>query len=198
MRKAAKNVMDADIRNANMSIYTRTGDDGTTATFGGIRKSKSDPLFYAIGTIDELTSFIGLVIGKLDNKRDKLFLTEVQENLYLIMANLSGGKKNLDNLNEEVKIIEKKIDEMELNLPKLNKFILPQGTELSSWFHIIRTICRRAERNVVKLHNNNEATCLPTGKVKQCSNAIRYLNRLSDLFFVMARFYNKGNREVVV
>lgn len=191
MKKAVKNVMDADIQNVNMPIYTRTGDDGTTATYGGIRRSKSDLLFYAIGAIDELTSFIGLVIGKLKNKKDKLFLSKVQENLYLIMANLSGGKKNLDNLNEEVKIIEKKIDEMELTLPKINKFILPQGTELSSWFHIIRTICRRAERNVVKLFDNN-------GAMKQYNNITRYLNRLSDLFFVMARFYNKENREVIV
>jgi len=183
--------MDVDIQNVNMPIYTRTGDDGTTATYGGIRRSKSDLLFYAIGAIDELTSFIGLVIGKLNNEKDKLFLSKVQENLYLIMANLSGGKKNLDNLNEEVKIIEKKIDEMELTLPKINKFILPQGTELISWFHIIRTICRRAERNVVKLFDNN-------GAMKQYNNITRYLNRLSDLFFVMARFYNKENREVIV
>ena len=191
MRKVVKNVMDVDIQNVNMPIYTRTGDDGTTATYGGIRRSKSDLLFYAIGAIDELTSFIGLVIGKLNNEKDKLFLSKVQENLYLIMANLSGGKKNLDNLNEEVKIIEKKIDEMELTLPKINKFILPQGTELSSWFHVIRTICRRAERNIVKLFDNN-------GAMKQYNNITRYLNRLSDLFFVMARFYNKENREVIV
>jgi cob(I)alamin adenosyltransferase len=177
--------MDADFRNANMSIYTRTGDDGTTATYGGggIRKSKSNPLFYAIGSVDELTSFIGLVIGKLNNKKDKLFLTGVQRNLYLIMASLSGDKKDLDNLNGEVKIIEKKIDEMELNLPKLNKFILPQGTELSSWFHVLRSVCRRAERNVVKFKNNLVI--------------VKYFNRLSDLFFVIARTYGK-NKEIIL
>jgi len=183
MRKVVKNVMDADSRNANMPIYTRTGDDGTTATFSGIRKSKSDPLFYAIGAIDELTSFIGLVIGKLNNKKDKLFLSEVQKNLYLIMASLSGSKKKLKYLTEKVKIIEKKIDEMELTLPKLNKFILPQGTELSSWFHVLRSVCRRAERNVVKFKNNLVI--------------VKYLNRLSDLFFVIARTYGK-NKEIVL
>lgn len=174
-----------------MPIYTRTGDDGTTASYGGVRKSKSDLLFYAIGSVDELTSFIGLVIGKLNNKEDKLFLSSIQKNLYLIMASLSGDKKDSSFLAEEVKTFEKKIDEIQASLPELNKFILPQGTELSSWFHIIRTICRRAERNIVKLFTSNET-------VKQCSNIIIYLNRLSDLFFALARFYNKENREVVV
>jgi cob(I)alamin adenosyltransferase len=187
MKKDVRNVMDADIRNVNMAIYTRTGDDGTTATYGGIRKSKSGPLFYAIGALDELTSFIGLVIGKINNEKDKLFLSDIQKNLYLIMASLSGSKKNLNYLTEEVKIFEKKIDEMELSLPKLNKFILPQGSELSSWFHILRTTCRRAERNIIKLEIRNLKL-----------EIIRYLNRLSDLFFVMARFYNKENKEVVV
>ena len=87
----------------------------------------------------------------------------------------------------EVEIIEKKIDKLTLTLPQLNKFILHQGTETSSWFHILRTVCRRAERNVVKLKIVN-------GKLK----IFEYLNRLSDLFFVMARFYNKDNEEVVV
>ena len=170
-----------------MPIYTRTGDDGTTSTYGGVRKSKSAPLFYAIGAIDELTSFIGLVVGKLNNKKDKLFLSKIQKNLYLIMASLSGSKKDLNFLKLEVEIIEKKIDKLTLTLPQLNKFILPQGTETSSWFHILRTVCRRAERNVVKLKIVN-------GKLK----IFEYLNRLSDLFFVMARFYNKDNEEVVV
>ena len=191
MKKDVRSVMDADIQNVNMAIYTRTGDDGTTATYGGARKLKSDPLFYAIGAVDELTSFIGLVIGKLNNKKDKLFLSDIQENLYLIMANLSGSKKNLGYLADNVKLFEKKIDEMELTLPKLNKFILPQGSELSSLFHILRTICRRCERNVIKY---SDSLKIENRKLE----IVQYLNRLSDLFFVMARFYNKENKEVVV
>jgi cob(I)alamin adenosyltransferase len=166
-----------------MSIYTRTGDDGTTATYGGIRKPKSDLLFYAIGTVDELTSFIGLVINKLKRKDDRLFLTQIQKDLYLVMAVLAGGKKDLSHLAQEVKKIEEKIDKLESDLPKLNKFILPQGSELSSWFHVLRSVCRRAERNVVKFKNNLVI--------------VKYLNRLSDLFFVIARTYGK-NKEIVL
>jgi cob(I)alamin adenosyltransferase len=172
-----------------MSIYTRAGDDGTTATFGGIRKSKSDLLFYAIGAIDELTSFIGLTVVKITNKKDKDFLINIQKDLYEIMACLSGAKVSLIFLNNKVLIFEKKIDDLENKLLKLNRFILPGGTEVSSWFHILRTVCRRAERNVVKLFNNNET-------MKRCNNMIRYLNRLSDLFFVMARTYGK-NKETI-
>jgi cob(I)alamin adenosyltransferase len=183
-----------------MPIYTRSGDDGTTTTYGGTRKFKSDPLFYAIGAIDELTSFIGLTAVKITKNKDKDFFTNIQKNLYKIMAYLSGAKVSLDFLNNEVLIFEKKIEELDKKLPKLNRFILPGGTEISSWFHIIRAICRRAERNVVKLLDNNKtmrSAFAEASADKQCNNMIRYLNRLSDLFFVMARIYGK-NKEIVL
>jgi cob(I)alamin adenosyltransferase len=173
-----------------MPIYTRTGDDGTSAVYGGTRKSKSDLLFYAIGAIDELTSFIGLVTVNITDKKDKGFLTDIQKDLYEIMACLSGAKISLDYLSGRVLIFEKKMEESQQKLPELNRFIIPGGTEFSAWFQILRTVCRRAERNVVKLHENNET-------MKQCINVIRYLNRLSDLFFVMARAYGK-NKETVL
>lgn len=173
-----------------MPIYTRTGDLGTTGLYGGKRLSKSDLRVEAYGSVDELTSFIGLVINKLKRKDDKLFLTQIQKDLYLVIAVLAGGKKDLNHLTQEVKKIEEKIDKLELNLPKLNKFILPQGNELSSWFHVLRSVCRRAERNVVKyLHS------LKTENYKL--KIIEYLNRLSDLLFVMARNYGK-NKEIIL
>ena len=167
-----------------MSIYTKTGDDGTTAIYGGKRLLKSDLQVEAYGSIDELTSFIGLVLNKLINRKDKLFLISLQKDLYQIMAVLSGA--NIDSkflFGEKALTFENKIDELEKKLPRLNKFILPGGTETSSWFHILRVICRRAERNVVRFNNN--------------IIIIKYLNRLSDLLFVMARTYGK-NKEIIL
>ena len=143
-----------DIVNVDMSIYTKTGDDGTTAIYGGKRLLKSDLQVEAYGSIDELTSFIGLVLNKLINRKDKLFLISLQKDLYQIMAVLSGA--NIDSkflFGEKALTFENKIDELEKKLPRLNKFILPGGTETSSWFHILRVICRRAERNVVRFNN---------------------------------------------
>jgi len=166
-----------------MPIYTSTGDDGTTALYGGKRLLKSDLQIEACGSVDELTSFIGLVKDKIKNKSEKLFLISVQKDLYQIMAFLSGAKLDLKFLEEKVLSFEKKIDELEKKLPKLNRFILPGGTEISSWFQILRVICRSAERNVIRFNNN--------------IIIIKYLNRLSDLLFVMARNYGK-NKEVVL
>ena len=167
-----------------MSIYTRTGDAGTTGLYGGKRILKSDLQVEAYGSIDELTSFIGLVANKLINKKDKLFLISLQKDLHQIMASLSGAKTDLEFLFEKkVLSFENKIDSLEKKLPKLTKFILPGGTEISSWLHILRVICRRAERNVVRFNNN--------------IIIVKYLNRLSDFLFVMARTYGK-NKEIVL
>ena len=183
MKRVVKNAMDVDIVNVNMSIYTKTGDDGTTALYGGKKLLKSDLQVEVYGSVDELTSFIGLVKDKIKNKNDKLFLISLQKDFYQIMAFLSGAKLDLKFLEEKVLTFEKKIDELEKKLPKLNRFILPGGTEISSWFQILRVICRRAERNVVRFNNN--------------IIIVKYLNRLSDLLFVMARNYGK-NKEVVL
>ena len=168
-----------------MSIYTRTGDKGTTSLFGGKRVSKSDLQVEAYGSVDELSSFLGLVIAKLP-KKEKILLQEIQKDLYKIMAHLSESKSDLGFLVSRVKNFEKKIDGVEKKLPKLTRFILPGGTELSSWFHILRTVCRRAERSVVKFFSSNET-------MKQSNNVtiMKYLNRLSDLFFTLARWYGR-------
>ena len=167
-----------------MTIYTRTGDLGMTSLYGGKRVSKSDIQIEAYGSVDELTSFIGLVASKISTKGgDKLFLISLQRDFHQIMAALAGAKINLKFLTEKIIGFEKKIDSLEKNLPKLNKFILPGGTEMSAWFHILRVICRRAERNVVRFNND--------GMI------VKYLNRLSDLFFTMARLYGK-NQEIVL
>lgn len=159
-----------------MKIYTKTGDDGTTSLFGGQRLPKTDPQVNAYGTVDELSSFIGLLIEKV-SKTDKQFLTEIQQNLYVIMSLLSGAPVKNTLLQEGVQNLEKRIDNIELNLPKLTHFILPQGSEASSLAHISRTLCRRAEREIVK--------------IKPLSLILQYINRLSDFLFVLARQYTK-------
>ena len=168
-----------------MSIYTRTGDKGTTSLFGGKRVSKSNLQVEAYGSVDELTSYIGLVNSKYKSQKSKFFLVEIQKDLYKIMAYLSGAKTDLKFLDRRVNDFEKQIDKLDKKLPKLTRFILPGGNQLSAWFHILRAVCRRAERNVIRYSET-----LTTNY--QLLTTIRYLNRLSDLFFTLARWYGKG------
>ncbi len=163
-------------------IYTKTGDAGTTALFGGKRVKKSDDAVEAYGSVDELSSVIGFLVAKSERASDRELLTKIQENLYQIMAVLSGYKNPLDTLPAEVSAIEKAIDDMEAQLPKLTQFILPQGGESSSFAHIARTVCRRAERRVVELYEQAPSEAV--------SRSMQYLNRLSDFFFVFARTLN--------
>lgn len=165
-----------------MPIYTKTGDRGQTSLFGGKRLSKADPLIDAYGTIDELTSILGLIaarIVKTKGKKDADFLASVQHDLYTIMAHLAGSKHPIEYLEDRVKLFEQIIDAIQLKLPKLNRFILPGGTVDGAWFQIARAVTRRAERNVVGLR-------------KDYPIAVKYLNRLSDLLFMYARKYSKG------
>jgi len=171
-----------------MSITTKTGDDGTTALFGGKRVSKDDPQIEAYGTIDETTSFIGLTHHLLDKKDQKL-VTEIQQSLYEIMAFISGYSLNLSKLSKFTKSLEKNIYELEKILPPLTKFILPQGTETSSRLHVARAVARKSERKVVWFMNQ-----MKKDKDKMLE-PIKYLNRLSDLLFMLARKYNKEEKK---
>lgn len=190
MKKAVKSAMDADTANANMPIYTRTGDSGTTSLFGGKKISKADCQIETYGSIDELTSYTGLVVVKLKNKKDINILIQIQKDLYKIMSFLSGAKINLLGLEKKVLEFEKKIDLIEGKLPKLNKFILPGGNEISALFQILRVICRKAERRNIDYFNSKQIT-------DNELRIIKYLNRLSDLFFTFARKYGKDNEIVL-
>ena len=170
-----------------MPIYTKTGDRGETSLYGGKRISKSSLRVEACGSVDELTSFIGLVVSRIKEKKIKEFLTIIQKDLYRIMGFLSGAQTDLKSLENEIAEFEKIINKMDKKLPKLNRFILPQGTELASWFHILRTVCRRTERCVVTVFNSQNSTTRNNQLV-----ITKYLNRLSSVFFMFARWYNKG------
>lgn len=164
-----------------MPIYTRIGDDGTTSLFGGRRVVKSNFIINALGSIDELSSFIGMTAFKMKKTdRRKTVLFSIQKDLYQIMAHVAGNNKIKINYEKKVKVFERTIDQTSIGLRPLTGFIVPGGNEVSCWFHILRTVCRRCERNIISSQ--------PT---------IKYFNRLSDLFFVLARFYGRSTEIVL-
>jgi cob(I)alamin adenosyltransferase len=168
-------------------IYTKTGDDGTTGLFGGGRVAKDSLRIESYGTVDELNSVLGLAraLG-LGAGHDELVAT-VQEQLFVLGADLAtphGAMKNfpLPRVTpDDVVCLERAIDRLEETLPPLKSFILPGGSQAGAALHVGRTVCRRAERAVVMLaHEEPEIGPLP----------VQYLNRLSDLLFVLARAAN--------
>ena len=169
-----------------MKIYTKTGDDGNTGLQGDFRISKSHSRIMAYGTVDEVNATIGVVLtNNLDNDIKQL-LSQIQNDLFLLGSDLSN--QNLDDLNNRISVsmvekIETSIDTFELELPPITNFILPGGNSAAAHIHQVRTIIRRAETLVVKLSDKDEIN----------SNCIKYLNRLSDLMFVMGRLINKRN-----
>ena len=177
-----------------MKIYTKTGDKGTTALFGGTRLPKHHIRIESYGTVDELNAFIGLVRDSISNAALKAELKSIQSTLFTIGAHLAADptKENLwlpEIHPAVVELLENGIDRMEENLEPLKNFILPGGHPIVSYCHVVRCICRRAERNVVAL--GEQETIAPI--------LSQYLNRLSDYFFVLARFVGKelGAEEII-
>lgn len=165
-----------------MKIYTKTGDKGTTALYGGKRLSKGDWRIEAYGTVDELNAHIGLVASLIKDIEYKDVLQDIQSRLFDIGTHLAAepGKKNLilpEIPETKISILEQYIDTMNEQLPELKNFILPGGNVEAANCHVARTVCRRAERNVVRLAENEAVELV----------LIQYLNRLSDFLFVLAR-----------
>ncbi|WP_075350722.1 cob(I)yrinic acid a,c-diamide adenosyltransferase [Algoriphagus marinus] len=165
-----------------MKIYTKTGDQGITSLLGGTRVPKSDLRIDVYGTVDELNSYIGLLRDQEVNKDRSELLKEIQDRLFTIGADLATvpGKdkvKKPDLLSEDIELLEREMDQMELKLPPLTAFILPGGHTAVSFCHLARTVCRRTERITVEL-----ASFEPVSEL-----VIQYLNRLSDFLFVLGR-----------
>lgn len=165
-----------------MKIYTKTGDTGATSLFGGKRLSKADLRIESYGTVDELNSYVGLLRDQEVNQKRKNVLIEIQDRLFTLGSMLAtepgNTKVKIPTLREEdVVFLEKQIDEMELRLPEMKSFVLPGGHPSVSFGHVARTVCRRAERLVVALHEIETVDLL----------IVRYLNRLSDYLFVLCR-----------
>lgn len=165
-----------------MKIYTKTGDQGTTALFGGKRVSKADLRIDTYGTVDELNSWVGLLRDQEVNSERKDFLINIQDRLFTIGSNLAtepgNTKVKIPALGgQDVQALEKAIDEMDASLPAMKSFILPGGHQSVSFCHVARTVCRRSERLVIALNSQEPVDSL----------VIQYLNRLSDYLFVLAR-----------
>lgn len=177
----------------HMSIYTKTGDRGSTSLFGGKRISKSSSQVEAYGTIDELSSWLGFIIAKLVDQKDIQLLTNLQNDFHKIMSVLSANTKlKLSMLEVHTKEHEAYIDELDKKLPKLTSFILLQGGETASRFHIARTVCRRAERSLVRLFSGNKSDIAEENQ----EHILKYVNRLSDLLFMLARKYSEYEKKV--
>ncbi|HYF30379.1 MAG TPA: cob(I)yrinic acid a,c-diamide adenosyltransferase [Chitinophagaceae bacterium] len=166
-------------------IYTKTGDGGNTSLIGGTKVPKSHLRIESYGTVDELNSFIGLVHDYMDDEHTRLTLKEVQDRLFTIGSSLACDpdkepKLRIPDLKEDdIVFLEKEIDKMNEILPVMKSFLLPGGHVAVSTTHVARCVCRRAERCCVNLQEH---------QLQVEPIVIKYLNRLSDYLFVLARF----------
>ena len=179
-----------------MKIYTKTGDKGETALYGGTRVSKASARVESYGTIDELNSFIGFAKTEINDEKVLAQVKKIQFDLFTVGSEsatptdkltLANGKSRLSLMISETEIEELEIwmDDFEEELQPLQYFILPGGGKAATSLHICRTVCRRAERSLVFLNESE--------KVRP--ELIKYLNRLSDYLFVLARYMSKINNE---
>lgn len=170
-------------------IYTKTGDKGQSSLGDGSRLKKSSQYFNAIGDVDETNAILGLVETNITNKEIKSLIAHIQNDLFDLGADLCipyDKKGKLKITPKQTAYLEEQIDAFNQKLEPLNSFILPGGTEAGALMHVARTVCRRAERNLVELNEQN--TINP--------ETLSYMNRLSDLLFVMARIIN-GKDEIL-
>ena len=163
-------------------IYTKTGDDGTTGLGDGTRLPKHHPRVAAYGTVDELSSVFGLAVASGLDDPYRRYLIEIQNDLFDVGADLSvpeteETRERLRVRPEQTTWLEERCDEVNADLPKLRSFLLPGGTAAAAQLHVCRTVCRRAERRALLVEDANP-------------EVVRYLNRLSDLLFILSRGAN--------
>ena len=174
-----------------MKIYTKTGDKGTTSLIGGKRVLKNSDKLNAYGTIDELNSFLGLLRAKTTDENIKTEILDIQNTLFNVGAYLALDE-NVEKIpefaqisDEKIKKLEDLIDFFQENLPKITNFIIYGENELSAICHVCRAVCRRAEREIITVNQQYNID----------TNITTYINRLSDLLFVLARIYTKNEEK---
>jgi len=173
-----------------MKIYTRFGDKGSTSLIGGTVVPKNDSRVIAYGSVDELNAVLGIAIAFSDLEDMTTLLSRVQEDLFVIGAELATkGAKTKPIPHTRIDDLEKEIDALWDHLPPLHNFVLPGGSKTASLLHLARTVCRRAERDIVEL--SQKETVNP--------DVVTYMNRVGDLLFAMARYVNhkKKTPEVI-
>ncbi|MCD8165208.1 MAG: cob(I)yrinic acid a,c-diamide adenosyltransferase [Bacteroides sp.] len=172
-------------------VYTKSGDKGTTSLVGGKRVSKADLRLDAYGTVDELNSFLGLLITYIREENDRNFLLRIQDTLFSVGSYLATDQENTEVRSAsiittlQVEELEQEIDRIDQNLPRVKLFILPGGCREAAVCHICRTVCRRAERIITALSES-----IPID-----SELTSYMNRLSDYLFVLSRKINLCEEE---
>lgn len=168
-----------------MKIYTKRGDKGSTSLFGGTNIEKNSIRIHAYGTVDELNSVLGLSLTHQISNRGEEILTEIQKQLFVLGADLSTLQSKKTKINRigqsEIELLESWIDQLDERLQPLSSFILPGGSRAGASLHLARTVCRRAERYTVELLRSEPIS----------EHTVIYLNRLSDLLFVLARYENQ-------
>ena len=185
--------MDLKEKQHTLKIYTRTGDSGETSLCNGFRTFKDSLRVEAYGSVDEVSSYVGLAVVKTDQADLKFHLMDIQKDLFTVGSNLAlPGLLNQEHIGETKSLFEQKIpkitpemvkkledwiDKYDKELPELNKFILSGGVEVSTLLHVARAICRKAERRIVSLKRKEEID----------KNVLKYMNRLSDYLFTAAR-----------
>ena len=166
-----------------MRIYTRGGDKGRTSLFTGGRVDKDDARIEALGSVDELVAVLGVAKAACTDHEAREWLESVQTELYLVMADIAGGAGGDGRLAADaVERLELTIDRLDAELPPLTDFVIPGASPASAALHHARTICRRGERRVLTAGRESD----------QPANVAIYLNRLSDLLFVMARWVDRA------
>lgn len=172
-------------------IYTKTGDKGTTSLVGGKRVSKTHVRLDAYGTVDELNSFIGLLLEKVEDHHNREILLKIQSILFNVGCALASeeDREEICSVDEsQIEMLENEMDHMDAYLPRLNNFILPGGCKSAALAHVCRSICRRAERNIYRIPEYTDSGNL----------ILIFMNRLSDYFFILARkeCFDKNGEEV--
>ncbi len=162
-------------------VYTKTGDNGSTSLSDGTRVKKNSPRIISIGSIDELNASLGMILSAQPVEIISKQLYKIQNDLFNLGGEISTKDKNIKLvLGKDIKLLENSIDDFNSSLPPLKEFIMPRGSEVVSRLHFSRTICRRAEVDLVNLSQIEKIN----------NNHLRYLNRLSDYLFVSARYQN--------
>jgi cob(I)alamin adenosyltransferase len=160
-------------------IYTRTGDGGYTSLVGGKRVPKTNPRIEAYGTLDELNSFIACLLDEINNCDDREILLQIQYNLFTLGSYLATeAEETVCRISQkDIDLLEKEMDKMDELIPPLKTFVLPGGCKSNSLAHVCRTVCRRAERMVYQIDEYSKLDI----------NLLKYINRLSDYFFLLSR-----------
>ena len=169
-------------------FYTKNGDDGKTSIFGCDQKlSKSSAVAEALGMLDEVNSYLGVIKSKVQNQESKALIHKIQEDLFTVQAQTAGADKKIHD--EQIEMLEKTIEKIEKEIPPIKSFIISGSNEISALFDYARTLARTAERRIVAVSEE--------GLAKIDTNSLRYLNRLSSFLFALARHnaYKSGINE---